>query len=214
MSRKTISKEGFFISWRNLCLFLCISPPAALFFAYLMSTEAAPQWFQAIGSIAAILVAVWISKQEGRRRQRELAQEEIRRMKNILSLSRATSKVLKDIVNRAHQVNEDPLRDPVMREDFIRTLKIMLNGKVKALQAVDLISVASSDFADKFTLFFSSLELSSAFAANILSDESATKNIQALREWGGESDKYILAMDTILARHSKQHGFANLQASL
>lgn len=76
MSRKMISKEGFFISWRNLCLFLCISPLAVLSFAYLISTEAAPQWVQAIGSVFAILAAIWVSNRQHKEQVRRAQQGE------------------------------------------------------------------------------------------------------------------------------------------
>lgn len=206
MSREMISKEGLFISWRTLCSWLLVSPPAALFFSYLMSTEAAPQWFQAIGSIVAILVAVWISKQEERRRQRERVQEEIRRMKNILSITRATNLVLKDIIDRAKLSIDDALLNPVFKKEFFETVKTMVEGKVRSLQKIDISSTASSDFANRFIYFLSSAELAANLVSHIQNELSETKLSAALSEFGGKSDRYISEMDAALQKYCRLHG--------
>lgn len=116
MSRKIISSDGLFINWRNLCLFLFVSPLAALAFAYLMSTEAAPQWVQAIGSVFAILAAIWVSNRQHREQLRRARHNE-QTVSKVLIVAALNSEVCIQLIFAAlakkTELNEMPVADYV-----------------------------------------------------------------------------------------------------
>lgn len=205
MSKQLISKEGVFVSWRTPCFWLCASPPAALVFVYLMSTEAAPQWFQAIGTVVAIGVTVWISRQDEARRRCERNELAFVKMENILSFARSSVKVMKEITDLAINTNKDQLSSDVEIELAGLPLEAVFRGRVQALREIDIAEISSHEFTSSLIFLIADLEAAAGLADKSGRSLPAGQRFSALSYWSSEVDEKISALEEKLDEYREKH---------
>ena len=206
MNWKSLWDEGVFISWRSLFLLGVLSPFTVVFIFFAMTNSAAPQWFQAIGSIIAIFVAVWIAKKDEMRRRRDRHTDAVIQMKNVLAVSRSAAEELNDIVRRAMTYDDNELTaDETVKSDLLRSLGTKIDRKIRELQTVDVVSIRSHDFADSFLRFRSGVEM----AINLMDiclEPPVSQKLHALSDWGKGTAAYVALMQKSIDKYSEQHG--------
>jgi uncharacterized membrane protein len=76
MSDNFLDRDVPRFTWRAVMLWVALSPIAAVAVFFIVRAEAAAAWVQAVGSILAILAAVWIARQADRRADSERLQSQ------------------------------------------------------------------------------------------------------------------------------------------
>lgn len=87
------------ITWRSLLLWGLLSPLAAVAVFFLFRADSGPAWVQAIGSVGAILVSIWIAGAKDRRDDERAESQE----KVCLETLRLTAR---GVLNFAGDINE------------------------------------------------------------------------------------------------------------
>ena len=142
------SKNGWFKPWisvQNALLFLAMCFVIALFD---FNKSELASWVQAVGSIAAIWGAFWISNYQVIKERRRLAQESLAKLDGVLA-------VVKSAVDHSNSFLEFIGQEPhifAFKESWDLIWSEALNGSVESLKAIPAHELGSYDLVVQFMM--------------------------------------------------------------
>lgn len=144
--------DGFYITWKQVILVCFLTPPAALSLWFVLvkifTADAGPQWFQAIGSVAAIGVAVWIAKTEERQRRAERKASAVSYMEGAYLISLSAAMVLRNISNELQKIYSEYGNQ--LAPELAGAQTQLLRSILIDIQSVDVMNIRSIGFQSEF----------------------------------------------------------------